>query len=917
MFDLHRHDEFSQFDGFGTALDVAAYAKELGHTAICTTNHGNTSGLVRTYEAGHTVGIKPILGVEGYFLPVWKEKTRGYHLTLLAKDFEGYGNLNRIQYEGDKHRYYNPIWDFELLARYHKGVICSTACIASYTSRAIAQGRPKLAEKALVKLRDIFGDDLYVEIQPYKISDEGMQEKVNVGLMKLARKLDLKCILTSDSHRVRPDDFSTYLKMHEIAKHDLDMVRGTYEERYMPSQDDIVLRFVDMHADDVGGRRNALRLAGTMIHNLEEIERKCDGDYLDDLPHDLPKLGTDSTKELRRRVRDGLKRRGKLTKPYIRRCKEELAVIEHHGFEDYFLIVSDYVVWAKENGIAVGPGRGSVCNSLVAYALYITEVDSLHFGLEFRRFLHMDKEAYPDIDLDFEAARRGEVLDYIVHRYEGHGARIVSYGLYKVDNLINDLVKVCGYWIEDDDTGKQVPDKEGIAELKRFVKQCVHGNDIDTEMMLNSPMGKAINEEHDNILVHFSKLYTQVRFIGTHAAGVAISGGSLLDYTAMRADKNGDLYCSYDLSDLEKLNVVKFDVLGLRTMDIIRELREVTGDSPSYEEMTEDPEVLERFNAGETEGIFQFESRGAMDLLREIGVDSFGDVVAASAMNRPGPLSMGQHTQYAQNKANQEEASQSPFYRFTEETYGTIVYQEQMMRICFEVGKFTNVETDKFLKLMKQKLDSKVGSELEMQRLEHDKDKLKRKFVDNAVKQGYNKAESAQLFENMISYSFNQGHGTGYSLISVEGMYYKVHHPNAFWYVNLKYARNEDEYGRFSALAVGDGSVIWLPHVNYSGAMHSLRKVDGELTIQEGLTRIKGVGAKAATCIEVERRKNGIFKSYDDFYDRCVGNGVNKGVLAKLEEMGAVNFNKRQYVAKTTHYNSALYSRYLRMQNGR
>lgn len=398
MFDLHRHDEFSTFDGYGKATELAQLAKELGYNSLCTTNHGNTNGLIQTYNACKEYGLKAILGVEGYFLPKHKEQTRGFHLILIAKNLKGYGNLNRIQYEGEKQKYYNPIWDFKLLRKYHEGLICSTACVASYISQCIIKGNLELAEKCLLELYSIFGEDFYVEIQPYKISEKGLQEKVNVELINLANKLGLKLILTSDSHRGRKEEINTYIKMHEIANHNLDEIESTYSERYMPTKGEMRLRFVKMHHKDFG-KDYAIELADQMYDNLDEIESKCELNYLDNLPLELPKVeqqdGKTSMQVLTDKVKQGLKKRGKFNKKYIARAKEELEVIKYHGFGDYFLIVADYVNWAKNKGITVGPGRGSVCNSIVAYATGITEVDSILFDLDFRRFLRKDKKKFP------------------------------------------------------------------------------------------------------------------------------------------------------------------------------------------------------------------------------------------------------------------------------------------------------------------------------------------------------------------------------------------------------------------------------------------------------------------------------------------------------------------------------------------
>lgn len=906
MFDLHRHDEYSTFDGYGKATELAALAKEYGYKSLSTTNHGNTNGLIQTYMACKDAGIKSILGVEGYFLPKHKEHTRGYHLIVIAKNLKGYGNMNRLQFEGEKQKYYNPIWDFSLLEKYHEGLICTSACVASYSSQCIIKGEYEKAEKYFRKMKSIFGDDFYIEIQPYKVSEKGLQEKVNVELIRMAKKLNIKCILTSDSHRGRKEDFDTYMKMHEIAGHNFDDIEATYKERYMPAPDEMKKRFYKMHKGDFGDAE-AKRLAIEMYKNLDEIEDKCEENYLEQLPLKLPKLGNDSTKVLKNKIIEGLKRRGKYKKEYIKRVKEEFEVIHYHGFEDYFLIVADYVNWAKERGIIVGPGRGSVCNCLVAYAIGITEVDSLLFNLDFRRFLRKDKKKFPDIDLDFETSRRHEVIEYLCKKYEGHAARICSYGLYKVDNLLNDLFKVCGLQTDktlDEEEVKR--NKSEIQYIKSFVQSNVDENqNLDVKNLTESAEAKMINKKYDNILIHFCKLYKKVRFIGTHAAGVAITGGELLDYVALKVDKNGDVYTNYDLTDIETVNVIKFDILGLKTMESIGDLRRSTGVTVEYDSAVKDKKLLESFRLGNCDGIFQFEKKTARDILEKIHCDCFEDIVAASSMNRPGPLSLKQPDLYAENKYNIEEAKSSEYWEYTKESYGTIIYQEQVQRICVNIGGLEWTDADKIMKLMK----GGHMTESAQKAYNENKENLKRKFVDGAVSNGYERSFAEDLFEKMISYTFNEGHGAGYSLISVEEMFYKVYYPNEYWFAKLKYAKNDSEYDKFCARAVNDGSVIFLPHVNYSSEKTRLRKVDNESCLQQGLSDIKGVGEKAASYILDERKKNGIFTSFDNFYDRCKSRTVTSRVISILKEQGALEFNKKTYLNRVTKYNSALYSR--------
>lgn len=903
--DLHRHDMFSTFDGYGAPIELARLAKDLGHTALSTSNHGNTNGLIQTYKACKEVGIKAILGIEGYFLPKYKEQTRGYHLCLFAKTLKGYRNINAIQYEGEKQKYYNPLWDFEILEKYHEDLICTSACVASYSSQCIIHGEYEKAEKYLRKMKDIFGEDFYVEIQPYKISDEGVQEKINAELIKLARKLKVKCILTSDSHRGSKEDFSTYMKMHEMRNHDPNWVEGTYKERYMPELWEMEKRFVKMHKRDFS---NAKAMAKKMHQNLEELEAKVEDNILDGLELQLPKIsGSDSWKAIVRKTKEGLKRRGKCKKEYLDRCMEELKVIKANGFIDYFLIVADYVSYAKEHDIPVGPGRGSVCNCLVAFALGITDVDSLRLNLDFRRFMRLDKKTFPDIDLDFATNRREEVIEYLITKYKGHSARVASYGLYKVDNTINDLAKICGLKTDKSVDSEEIKaNKIIIADLKKIVRNYLDDSDELLESFLDDPLVKDYNRKYDNIFLHFSKLYNKVRYIGTHAAGVVITSGDILQYTALKIDKTGQLYASYNLDDLNDINIIKFDLLGLKTMQSIGECRKLTKHDGFVEEALYDERIMREFGEGNTEGIFQLEKKAAQGILQQIGCDCFDDIVATNALNRPGPLKQKMPEHYAANKLNISEAQCSPFYEYTKESYGTIIYQEQIMLICVNIGGYTWQEADKMLKITKH------GKEGALKKLEQEKKNgtdYKKKFFVNAKKNGLSREEIEELWDAMLVYSFNKGHSAGYSIISVEEMFYKVYHPVVFWYVKIKYAGSDAERERYCNKAVKGGEVVFLPHVNCSKPRTSIRKIEGENVLQKGLADLKDVGEKAAIEIYKERKANGIFTSYDDFYDRCRSRVVNAKVLRTLQEQGALEFDKKRYLKKVTTYNSSMYSR--------
>ena len=916
MVDLHRHDEFSVFDGFGKAKELAALAKSLGHSSFSSTNHGNTNGLVKHYEACEIVGIKCIMGVEAYFQPKkYSEEERKskprFHLCLYAKNLQGYQNINALQYEGEKNKYYNPIVTFAMLQKYHEGIICSSACVQGIISWAIRNDKLDLAEKSMKKFIDIFGDDFYVEIQPYIIDNDGTQEKVNIELMRLSKKLGAKCILTSDSHYGSPDDWNTYVKMHEIAKHTGIDIEMTYSERYMPSEKDLKNRMMKMHGEDLKNMgENPKRYILQMMKNLEEIEDKVEQNILDELEEELPVIdqSKDSFDKLVEDVKQGLKKYGKYNKQYIDRCKTELKTIKLNGFADYFLIVADYVKWAKDSGINVGPGRGSVCNCQVAWALGITTVDSLRFGLDFRRFLRDDKKKLPDIDLDFETSRRQEVIDYLIEKYKGHAAQVCSYGLYKVDNCINDLAKVCG-----------LEDKKEIARLKNHITQYVDET-YHFDYQKNDQTFIEFNYNYDNIVDHFSKLYNKVRFIGTHAAGVAITGADIKSYCAVRITKDkasGVMreYTVYDLADLEKVKVVKFDMLGLKTMESLGELRKLTNkDVGVLEDCYEDPKIYEHFANGDCDGIFQFETETPRKFLRDCKCDCFEDITAISSMNRPGPLSMKMPEQYCINKFDKAAAQKNtPYYKYVKDTYGIIVYQEQLQRIATEVGKLSWADADRLMKLMKQAIAT-MG---DLDTIQDERKDMTERFVKGAMENGWTEQDARTTFAGMMKYLFNKGHSVGYSMITLEEMYYKVYYPLYFWYVKLKYVgADEGKQAKFLEDAVAANCVIMLPHVNYF-ADYGLRKVDGEYAIQQGLSSIKGVGAKAAAYIEAERKSNGIFTSFDDFYDRCKCRVVTSRVIDILKEQGALEFDKQTYIKRVTKYNSVLYAKSMREGFGR
>lgn len=899
MFDAHRHDEFSFFDGSGKAIELAQLAKEKGYTALGLTNHGNTSGLIQHYDACKAVGIKPVLGVEAYFLPVYKENKRGFHLCLYAKNLEGYKNINAIQSEGEKQKYYNPIITFEILEKYSEGVICSTACVAGFLAQCIINNKHLQAKKFLKRMLKIFGDDLYIEIQPYKVSEKGLQERVNVEAIKLAEEFGIKCIFTSDSHRGRKEDLESYIAMHMLKNKNpeyVNHIRNTYSARYMPNKDEMQKRFLKMHENDLGIAK-CKRIIAEVERNMDEFEEKVEGDIIDQLSsvYSLPKFDEEQNSYvlLKSKVKEGLKEKGIYKKNYIKRALEELKVIKSNNFEDYFLIVQDYVKYAKNKGIVVGVGRGSGCNCLINYALGITEVDPIIFGLDYKRFIREDKKQLPDIDVDFETDRRNEVIEYMVNKYKGHAVQIASYGMYKVDNLVNDVVKLYDEM-----------EKEDIKNIKKLVNDHKDSEKmVDIEKLKSNSLAKKYNAKYNGIIDNFCFLYNKIKYIGTHAAGVAVSKLPIYYYTAVRYDKKSNKYfSSYNLVDLERIGIIKYDMLGLNTLNSLKDYAEKSGVKPDILDMIKDKKILNKFSCGNSDGVFQFDSHAAQSILKQINVDSFKDVVAANAMDRPGPLSLGIPEKYAMAKETWVEKENKPVYsKYINDTYGCILYQEQVNSIAVEYGGLNWNQADKL-----RKMDD-PGSFKARKLLEQYHDEFLNVFIRGMKKHGVGRSEASELFGKFLNYTFNKGHAVGYTLISFYEMFYKVYYNTIFWQVKLKYCSDENEW-KFQNLAVKDGALILTPHVNGS-AYYSIANVDNEDCILMGISSIKGVGDKVAKSIEEERKKNGNYKDIDDLCDRLPKRIITSRVKEALKENGACIFDKKRYFDHVMRYNIELASR--------
>jgi DNA polymerase-3 subunit alpha len=856
----------SLFDGFGKHEDAARYAKSIGQNALGLTDHGNVSGLMEHYTACKEVGIKPILGCEAYFQPKFDQNSSRHHLVLLAKNITGYKNLMKIVSQSNTKNFYRmPITDFEILKNYSKGIICSSACAAGMIPKMITENvaREKIY-KVIDSFKKLFADDFYLEAIPVKFEP---QYKINEEIFKLGKETNTKVIMTFDSHFVEKEDYETYLIMHLMRKTNFD---SDYSERFMPTAEEAFNFWKEMHPNIDPTR---------MMENTVEIADKCDVEL--SFKNMVPKMVINGESDSRNKLIEIAKKRlikeKKTNKIYKERLMHELKVIFSLNFEDYFLLCYDIVNWAKNRDIKVGPSRGSVGGSLLAYSLGITDLDPIVMGTIFERFLKEGKKKLPDIDIDFESNRRGEVLDYILRKYEGRAAQIATFGYYKVKNLMNDLAKA----IDMENTDK-------ISAKKQLELIADETNENITESILRANnILVGLDRKYPNFIKHFCKLFNQVRFIGKHAAGVAITPKDITNYVALMKTR-GDIETSYDLKGLEVVNVLKMDILGLNMLSILRDAEEMIGNGVKLsDDILDDKKVYEEFCKGNTTGVFQFEKDKVRELLIRVQPKNMQELIACTSLNRPAPIKLGVVDEYVENK-NGGFQNARPWSPYTKDTYGTLIYQEQVMAICRNIGKLSWDDTDKVMKMLHKT----------------NKTEMKNRFVKGALESGLSKRSAEELFEKMTLYLFNKSHGAGYSLISFYCMYLKLYYPLEYFCALIRNEHDDVKRDKYIAEAALQDIVILLPHAN-SGVGTKIVKVDGSKAISLCLTTIKGIGYLTAK--EISKHKP--YKNEDDFCSKVDRGKVNVGIMKCLKEKGALVFNSKIYFSRVVKYNAALKAR--------
>lgn len=894
---LHQHCESSSLDGFGKPSDFAKMAKSLGHNATGKTDHGNVLQNYKFYTECKAAGIKPILGCEIYFEPtadkeVFKEqKNRGSfsHLTILAESNEGYKSLNKLVTEAnlEENFYYKPLTTWNNLVKNQEGLIILSGCVLSKVGRFLRAGDRTAAEAMVDQFYKEFGDNYYLEVMPPFIfeknaTDEDLEfhkfhKDYNNFIIAQGKRINRPIVMTTDVHFPSKDYWSSYRVMRYMAQDKYP--DSHYRYRYMMDADTIVdywNRYMDCPCEEY------LENTGLIVDRTN-IQL--------DFPVAMPHVdwGAPSQDKLKRLAVKGMKERGIFTDEYKDRLLFELDIIFNKGFEDYFLLVHKIIEEAKSKDIGQGFGRGSVCGSLLAYALGVTAVDPVKFDISFERFLHPEKNSMPDVDMDFDSEGQQYLMKYLMDWFEGKSSRICNFIRYRSKNLFNDLMK---YYQLDDE---QKNEAEGI---KRYLENSFKDDeDLPTlEKLLENKDVKWFNDQNKGFIKHFCNLYKQLKAIGKHPSGVALTDKAIFNYDAViRA--SSEYVTSHDMGQIDEMNIVKMDLLGLNNVAVVKDILKLTGAKFSYDCLY-DKEVYKAFCDKKTTGIFQFDSWSSAKVLQAVLPENIEELMVCNAINRPGP------DLEAFVSAKKDGINKDAFwYEYTKDTYGCVIYQDQLLRICRNIAKLSWSYTDQIVKNMSKKVDEK-------------RNKLRPIFVDACVEQGINKKEARAFYDKNTLYGFNKAHTAGYTFFSAFQMWLKIKYPGIFWFAILKNEDKEEHRLKYASCAIREGIMIFPAHINASqdfelitsdeqlglGEINLLQPGDG--AIREGLRAIKGLGPKTTDAIVANRP----YPSKEAFLEWAGKNkrACNKASIEKLEEAGALEFNIDKYLDRMVKNNTQL-----------
>jgi DNA polymerase III subunit alpha len=883
-------------DGASRIRDLVAFAKDQNMPGIALTDHGVMYGSVRFYQEATKAGIKPLLGCEVYVTADRRDRTRAkyYHLTLLARTAEGYRNLMKLSTCGFLEGfYYKPRVDMEMLRKHGKGIICLSGCLSAEVPTRILEGRFDEARRLLFGYAEVF-DAVFLELQDHLEIPE--QKRVNEGLLKLHKETGLDLVATNDSHYTSRAD----ARMHDVLLcigtgkffNDPNRMKFSGEEFYVKTGDEMA-RLFPKHPEAL---ENTLKVVDLVDADIGiELGRTR-------LPNFPKPQGYTADQYLRERCEEGLRMRygARAQSPEVRgRLDFELATIGKMGFADYFLIVWDFVKYAKDQKIAVGPGRGSAAGSIVAYALEITDLDPLEYSLLFERFLNPDRISMPDVDIDFSVGGRGEVMRYVTDKYGGyeHVAQIITFGTLGARAAIRDSGRVFQYpYDATDKLAKFIPEKPVGTTLRDILRQ--EGDQyVPTEK--HPGAGREMlqfveqNAEAKKILDTAFEIEGFARHAGTHAAGVVISEEPLTDIVPLQTVKKVSVksepaageeeqlavMVQHPMSDVEALGLLKVDFLGLRNLDVIEEtlqiVREATGEEIDIRTIPlDDEKTLKLFARGDTFGVFQFESSGMQRMLQEVRPDRFDDLVALNALYRPGPMDYIPTFRRGKHDPGSVKYADPRLKEILEPTYGVAAYQEQLMEISKTLGGFTPGEADTLRKAIGKKNVKLLTP-------------LKSKFVDGCAANEVAPEVAEELWnwmEKAGGYSFNKSHSACYSFLAFQTAYLKTHYPAAYMAALMSSVMNtKDRVPQYVAEARAMNIEVLPPDVNESGHRFT---VVGD-TIRFGLSAVKNVGTHCVEEIIAAREEGGPFEDVFDFCERVDPRTYNKRTVESLIKCGA------------------------------
>ena len=871
---LHTHTEYSLLDGEASIKKLVARVKELGMDSCAITDHGSMYGVVDFYREAKSQGIHPVIGCEVYMAPrsrfekVHDIDNKTSHLILLAENQRGYKNLIKLVSAGYIDGfYYKPRIDFEMLKEHSEGIIALSACIAGEVPKALLRGDYDEAKKIALKYAEVLGKDNYfLEIQDHGLSE---QKRIIPDMLRLSEETGIGLVATNDIHYLKKEDakYQDVLMCIQMEKKvdDPDRMKFETEEFYIKSPEEMTSLF---------------EYVPQAIENTEKIAKRCNVDFDFGTRH-LPAYavpdGKDAFEYLRELCQSGLEKRySPVSDELQKRLDYELGVIKSMGFVDYFLIVWDFIHFAKNNGVMVGPGRGSAAGSIVAYSLGITTVDPIKYGLIFERFLNPERVSMPDIDIDFAPNGRQKIIDYVVEKYgEGQVAQIITFGTMKAKLAIRDVGRALDIpYAEVDKVAKLVP-----FDLKITISKAL---DESTELHALYENDPQIKELLDTSMA----LEGLPRHASTHAAGVVITSEPIVNYVPLQLNSENFITTQFTKDTVENLGLLKMDFLGLRNLTVIENavkiIKRTRGIDLNMDEIDYDcKEVYELISSGNTDGVFQLESAGMQSFMQELKPDTLEDVIAGIALYRPGP--MEQIPRYIKSKKNPQTIQyKHPLLKnILDVTYGCMVYQEQVLEIVRTLAGYSLGKADSMRRVIsKKKADQMVIERKNFIYGSDDGD------IPGCIKNGIDEQTAISIFDEIndfANYAFNKSHAAAYAFVTYQTAYLKTFYPVEYMASLISSIDDLDKINHYIANCKEMGIDRLPPDVNKSEDTFTVENN----SIRFGLSAVKNVGRAMILNLVNERKNNGEFKNFSDFIDRMAGQDMNKRALEGLISCGA------------------------------